>query len=233
MSRPFDFCERDVRPFFSIFGSLLYSSSHLFLMWLLSMLWCWLTITHFFYLFVSFYFCSITLFHFTSSDFFFFSSYLMFDCSSTSTLYSCLFDVSIPLSLFFAWGSLGPRLMTFSMHCISYMRGIRIISLRSLSLVSFRFFHHMTLAYVTSCVLRPPWGPDFILCLTAHTQAILEIGWRWFLKARWMMSYDMIYTEAYPSYQWWIFRGDVIYTGAYLIHRWQFLLGWCLALGHS
>ena len=30
----------------------------------------------------------------------------------------------------------------------------------------------------------------------------------------------MIYTGAYPSYQWWIFRGDVIYTGAYPAHRW-------------
>ena len=42
-----------------------------------------------------------------------------------------------------------------------------------------------------------------------------------------------IYTGAYPFYQWWIFRGDMIYTGAYPAHRWQFLLRWCLALGHS
>ena len=44
---PIRFCERDERPFFSISGSLLYPSSHLFWMWLLSMLWCELTITHF------------------------------------------------------------------------------------------------------------------------------------------------------------------------------------------
>ena len=35
MSRPFDFCERGKRPFFSISGSLLYPSPHLFWMWLL------------------------------------------------------------------------------------------------------------------------------------------------------------------------------------------------------
>ena len=47
MSRLFDFCEKDERPFFSISRSLLYPLFHLFRMWLLSMLWCKLTITHF------------------------------------------------------------------------------------------------------------------------------------------------------------------------------------------
>ena len=110
----------------------------------------------FFYLFVFLYLCFIPPFHSTSSDFFLFSSFLIFDLSSTSTLYSCLFDMSIPLSSLFMWGSLGLRLMMFSMHCISCMRGMGIISLGSLSLVSFRFFHPITLAYVTSHVLRPP-----------------------------------------------------------------------------
>ena len=44
---PVRFCERDERPFFSIHGSLLYPSFRLFQMWLFSMLWCELTITHF------------------------------------------------------------------------------------------------------------------------------------------------------------------------------------------
>ena len=56
----------------------------------------------------------------------------------------------------FRVGPLGPGLMTFSMHCISCMRGMGIISLGYLCLVSFRFFHLITLAYVTSYVLRPP-----------------------------------------------------------------------------
>ena len=44
---PIRFCERCERPFFSISGSLLYPSFRLFWMWLLSMLWCRVTITHF------------------------------------------------------------------------------------------------------------------------------------------------------------------------------------------
>ena len=155
MSCLFVFCERDERPFFRISGSLLYSSSHLFRMWLLSMLWYrWPSLT--FYLFAFFYLRSIPIFHHTSSDFFLFSSCLMFDLGSESTLYSCLFNVSIPLLSLFMWGPLGPGFMTFSMHCISCMKGMGIISLGSLSLVSFRFVHPITLAYVTSHVLRPP-----------------------------------------------------------------------------
>ena len=142
-----------------------------------------------FYLFVFFYFYFIPPFHSTSSDFFLFLSYLMFDLGSTSTLYSCLFDVSIPLSSLFVWGFLSPQLMMFSTHCISCMRGMRIISLGLLSLASICLFHPKTLAYVTSRVLRPPWGHDFTLCLTSHTWAILEIGWRLFLGAWWMRSW--------------------------------------------
>ena len=108
------------------------------------------------YLFVFSYLYLIPLFYSTSSDFFLLSSWLMFDLGSASTLYYCLFDVSTLLLSLFMWGSLGPRLMTFSMHCISCMRGMRIISLGSLSLVSFHFFNPTTLAYVTSRVLRPP-----------------------------------------------------------------------------
>ena len=77
-----------------------------------------------------------------------------------------------------------------SMHCISCMRGMRIISLGNLSLVSFHFFHLITLAYITSHVWRPSWGHDFTLCLTAHMWAILELGQRLFLGAWWMGSWD-------------------------------------------
>ena len=111
-----------------------------------------------------FYLCFIPPFHYTLFYLFIFSSCWMFDLGSVSTLYSCFFDVSILLSSLFVWGPLGPGLMTFFMHCISCMRGIRIISLGSLSLVSFRFAHLITLAYITSRVLRPPWGHDFTCC---------------------------------------------------------------------
>ena len=105
-----------------------------------------------FYLFAFFHLYFIPPFHSTSSYLILFSFCLMFDMGSTSTLYSCLFDVSIHLSSLFVWGPLGPGLMTFSTHCISCTRGMGITSLGSLSLVSFRFFYPITLAYVTSCV---------------------------------------------------------------------------------
>ena len=114
----------------------------------------------------------------------------MFDMGSASTLYSYLFDATIHLSSLFVLRPLGLGLMTFSMHCISCTRGMGIVSLGFLSLVSFRFFHPITLAYVTSRVWRPPWGHYFTLCLTAHIWAILELG-RWlFLRAWWMGSWD-------------------------------------------
>ena len=126
--------------FFSISGSLLYPSFYLFWMWLLSMLWCRLTITYFSISPSSFYPYFIPPFHSTSYDFILFSSCLMFDIRLVHTHHNCLFDVSIHLSSLFVWGPLGPRLMTFSMHCMSCTRSMGIISLGFLSLVSFRFF---------------------------------------------------------------------------------------------
>ena len=41
--------------------------------------------------------------------------------------------------------------------CISYMRAW-VMFIGYLGLVSLHFYYLITLAYVTSCVLRPPWG---------------------------------------------------------------------------
>ena len=100
MSNPFDFCERGKRPFLRISGSLPYSSLHPFYVTYLHAL---MQVDHhsLFYLFVFFYLYFIPPFHSISSDFFLFSSYLMFDLGLASTLYSCLFDMSIPLSSLF------------------------------------------------------------------------------------------------------------------------------------
>ena len=155
MSRPFDFCERGERPFFSIPRSLLYIIPSVSDVTIFHAL---MQVAHhsLFHLFVFFHLYFIPPFHSTSSYFFLFSSCSMFDLGSMSTLCSCLFDVFIHLSSLFAWGPLGPGLMTFYMHCISCMRGMGVISLGSLSLVSICFVHPITLAYVTSRVLRPP-----------------------------------------------------------------------------
>ena len=107
---------------------------------IIPILWCKLTITHFSIFLPYSIFIFIPLFHSTSSDLFLFSSCMMFDLGSTSTHYSCLFDMSVPLSSLFMLGSLSPRLMMFATYCISCMRDMGFISLRLLSLVSFRFF---------------------------------------------------------------------------------------------
>ena len=121
------------------------------------------------------------------------------------------------------------------LHIASHARGVwGIISLGSLSLVSFHFFHPITLAYVTSCVWRPPWGHYFTHCVWQLTR-----GQYWRLVGDYSLEHDgwgvevIDYTKAYPSYQWWIFGSAVIYTGAYPPHRWRFLSGWCFMLRHS
>ena len=77
----------------------------------------------------------------------------MFDMGSTSTLYSCLFDVTIHLSSLFVWRPLGPGLMTFSTYCISCTRGMRIIIIGIFepSFLSFLSPYYLSLHYV-SCL---------------------------------------------------------------------------------
>ena len=90
----------------------------------------------------------------------------------------------------------------FLTHCISCMRGMGIISLGLLSLVSVHFFHPITLAYVTSRVLRPPWDHDFthyVRKLT-HEQYSRLVG-DYFLEHEGWEVGVIDYTEAYPSYQ--------------------------------
>ena len=132
------------------------------------------------------------------------------------------------------WGSLGSGThdIFYASHLMHEGYGDYIIGIFVSSFFSFLSPYYLSLRYVLrlKTTLRP-WLQT--LCLIAHTWAILGISWRLFLRAWWMRSYDMIYTRAYPYYQWWIFEGDVIYIRAYPTHRWRFLLGWCLALGHS
>ena len=66
--------------------------------------------------------------------------------------------IGLLIDIIFTLGIL--RSMAHGVHytcCISYMRAWVLI-IGYLSLVSFHFYHPITLAYVTSRVLRPPWG---------------------------------------------------------------------------
>ena len=157
----------------------------------------------------------------------------MFDLGLTPMHYSCLFNMFIPLSSFFMWEPLGQWLMRFSMHRITYMRGMGIISLGSLSLVSFHFFHTITLVYVMSCVLRPPRGHDFTHCVWQLTH-----GWYLRLVGDYCLEHG-----GWGVMIWFTLWHTLFIKGGYL--RWCDLhwgithssmtnfLRWCPALGHS
>ena len=175
-----------------------------------------------FYLFAFFYLYFIPLFHSTSSDSFFFlillDVWLKFNIHILFLLIRCVHSFIIT----FCVGILRSATHeVFSTHCISCMKGMRIISLRFFSLVSFHFFHLISLAYVTSRVLRPPWNHDFTHCTwqLTHGQYSRLVGDYFLEHDGWGVGVT-IYTRAYPSYQWWIFKGDVIYSKVYSTHRW-------------
>ena len=76
----------------------------------------------------------------------------------THVTISSFCSICLLIDIIFTLGIL--RSMARGVHytcCISYMRAWVLI-IGYLSLVSFHFYHPITLAYVTSRVLRPPWG---------------------------------------------------------------------------
>ena len=75
----------------------------------------------------------------------------------THLIISLIFFTASLLLSYSHWASLGPWLMIFYTCCISYIKAWVLI-IGYLSLVSFHFYCLITLAYVTSRVLRPPWG---------------------------------------------------------------------------
>ena len=62
-----------------------------------------------------------------------------------------------------------------------------------LSLVSFRFFHPITLAYVTSLVLRPPWGHEIRRYLWQASLGRAYVDW---------LKYSHYYAFLYERYFW-------------------------------
>ena len=132
-----------------------------------------------FSLFAFFYLYLIPPFHSTSFNFFLFSSCLMFDLDSASTLYYCLFDVTIHLSSLFVWGPLSPGLVTFSTHCISCTRGMGdyIIGIFEPSFLSFLSPYYLSLRYVPclKTTLRPLLHIVFDSSHVGNTRAWSEI----------------------------------------------------------
>ena len=65
----------------------------------------------------------------------------------------------------FLWLPLGPWLMRFFFYALHLIHEGMGLIIGYLSLVSLHFFHPITLTYVTSRVLRPPWGHEIICYL--------------------------------------------------------------------
>ena len=64
------------------------------------------------------------------------------------------------LILYSHWTPSGPWLTSFSIHVAFYTRGHGFFIIGYLGLVSLHFYYLITLAYVVSRVLRPPWGHE-------------------------------------------------------------------------
>ena len=130
-----------------------------------------------------------------------------------------------------------PRSVTheiFSKHWISCMRGMWIISLRSLSLVSFHFFLLITLAYVTSRVLRPPWVHDFTHCTwqLTHGQYLRLVGDYFLEHDGWgamiwfTLGHTSLISDGFSEVMWSTLGHTPLIDDS-------FLSGWSLALRHS
>ena len=74
------------------------------------------------------------------------------------------------------WLPLGPWLMRFfyALHLVHESMGLII---GYLSLVSLHFFHPFTIAYVTSRVLRPPWGHEIRRYLWQSSLGQVFVDW--------------------------------------------------------
>ena len=150
MSHPFEICERGEWLFFSTFEYLLYPSFYLFRMWLLSMLWCELTISHFsislpFFIFVLF-------LYFTLPHLFF--SFLLLDVWFGFNVHTLFLLIRCVHSFIITFRVGTPRSEThdyfYALHFMHEGYGDYIIGIFESSFLS--FLHPITLAYVTSRV---------------------------------------------------------------------------------
>ena len=92
--------------------------------------------------------------------------------------YQIIFLHCLVIVIMFTLGTL--RAMAheiFCTCCISYMRAWVLI-IGYLSLVFLHFYYPITLAYITSCVLRPPWGYGIRCRLQQPLLRLhLRLGW--------------------------------------------------------
>ena len=92
----------------------------------------------------------------------------------------------------FLWLPLGPWLMRFfyALHLLHESMGLII---GYLSLVSLHFFNSITMTYVTSRVLRPPWGHEIRHYLWQFSLGQAFVDW---------LKYSRYYVLFYERYFW-------------------------------
>ena len=94
--------------------------------------------------------------------FFSYINLCQFDISFASSSHISLISLIcfiIPLLILYShWAPSSPWLMSFSIHVAFYTWGHEFFIIGYLDLVSLHFCYLITLAYITSPVLRPLWG---------------------------------------------------------------------------
>ena len=78
----------------------------------------------------------------------------------THLIIGLIFFIALLLLSYSHWALSGPWLMRFSVHVVSHTWGHGVLIIGYLGIVSLHFCCLITLAYVTSHVLRPPWGHE-------------------------------------------------------------------------
>ena len=152
-------------------GLLSFPSLHSLLMWLHSMFWLELIITFLCIFIVSLstlLLFAIHLIRFIPLSF----SYTdllqvwYFPCITLAYLIISLIRFIVSLLILYSyWAPSSPCLMSFSIHVAFYTWGHEFFIIGYLCLVSLHFYYLITLAYITSCVLRPLWGYSIRRCL--------------------------------------------------------------------
>ena len=88
-----------------------------------------------------------------------------FPCIILTHLIISLICFIVSLLIFYPHSaSLGPWLTSSSIHVAFYTRGHWFFIIGYLGLVFLHFYYPITLAYITSRVLRPPWGHGIKCC---------------------------------------------------------------------
>ena len=227
MSHPFEICERGEWLFFSTFEYLLYPSFYLFRMWLLSMLWCELTISHFSISLSSFIF--VLFLHFTLPHLFF--SFLLLDVWFGFNVHTLFLLIRCVHSFIITFRVGTPRSEThdvfYALHFMHEGYGDYIIGIFESSFLSFLSPYYLSPCYVLclKTTLRPLRHIVFDSSHVGNTRAWSEIISRSMMdgELRWWftLGHTPLISDGFSE----VTLSTLGHTPS---HRWQFLSGMTL-----